>query len=89
MNAVTLLADLEAVGIHVSREGDNLKVRGEPGVSLTPYLERIKPHKPTLLRELLQRQIIVALDVAREDFNRTEYDRLWVLWHAQDVKETT
>jgi hypothetical protein len=87
VSAAALLVELAGVGIHLTGEGDNLRVRAEPGISLSPYLERIKPHKSALLKALLQRQIVAALDVTRQGFDRAEYDRLWMLWHTQDAKE--
>jgi hypothetical protein len=87
MSAVALLAELEAVGIHLAREHDRLRVRGEPGVRLGPYLERITPHKPALLQALLQREIVAAVSAEPAEFNRDAYDRLWLRWHAQDTRE--
>jgi hypothetical protein len=87
VTADALLAELDGVGIHVTREGDNLRVRAELGISLVPYVERIAAQKPALLRVLRQRRIIAALDVEPEDFKCEEYDRLWVIWHTQDAKE--
>jgi len=87
VTAAALLAELSAAGIHLTREGDNLRVRMRPGTSLNLYTDHIRANKPALLRELLQRRIIEALDVEPEDFDRIAYDRLWVLWHTQDVKE--
>src|SRR5688572_6866588 len=89
MKASALLAELDAAGIHLTREDDNLRVRAERGVSLAPYLERIKANKPALLRELLQRQIVAALDVEPAIFNRIEYDRFWTVWHAENAKEAS
>ena len=87
MSAPAFLAELEAAGIRVTREDDNLRVRAEPGISLAPYLERITANKPVLLRELLERRIIEAVTVEPAHFDRPAYDALWVLWHAQDTKE--
>ena len=87
MTAAALLAELEAAGINLTREGDNLRVRAQPGVSLAPYVERIRAHKPELLKEVLQRRIVEALNAEPENFNRAEYDHLWRLWHVQDAKE--
>src|SRR5215207_5335094 len=56
VSAGVLLADLAAAGIHVTREGNNLRVRGDPGISLTPYTERIHAHKPQLLAALHERE---------------------------------
>jgi len=85
MSASALLVELASAGIHLTREGDNLRVRAAPGVSLAPYMERIKAHKPELLKELLQRRIVEAATVEPDAFDRPEYDRLWRLWHAYDA----
>jgi hypothetical protein len=87
VSATALLAELEAADIHVNRDGDNLRVHAEPGVSLAPHLDHIASHKPALLKELLQRRIIEALDVEPAHFDRAECDGLWRLWHAHDAKE--
>jgi hypothetical protein len=87
MSAPALLADLEAVGIHITREGDNMRVRANPGVLLSPHVDQLRANKPALLRELLQRQIIAALDVEPHDFDRRTYERLCMLWHTEDMKE--
>ena len=64
MNAAQLLADLDAASVRVTRDGDDLRVRGKPGVSLAPYADRIRQHKPALLAELrLREQIIAAVTV--------------------------
>jgi len=87
VSAAALLAELAAAGIHITREGDDLRVRVRRGTSIAAYLERITAQKPALLREVLQRQIIQALDVEPAHFNREEHDRLWTLWRAQDATE--
>jgi hypothetical protein len=87
VNTVTLLAELEAAGIQVTPQGENLRVRGEPGVNLAPYLERIMPHKSVPLRQLLQRQIVAAVDVEPPDFDQQHYDDLWCRNPALEGKE--
>ena len=88
MTARALLAELDAVGIAVTREGDNLNVRGEPGVSLTPYLDRIRDHKPALLATFhLQDQIVAAASAAQDAFDRVLYDELWQRWHELQGQE--
>jgi hypothetical protein len=87
VSATDLLTDLEAAGVRLSLAGDDLRYQTRPGVSIAPHTERITMHKRALCRELLQRQIIAVLDVEPAHFNREEYDRLCVLWHAQDAKE--
>jgi hypothetical protein len=42
---------------------------------------------PSQAVEALKARIIEAVDVDPEQFDRGEYDRLWALWKAQDVKE--
>jgi hypothetical protein len=56
VSAAALLTELEEAGIHVTREGDSLRVRGEPGVRLTPYTEPIREQKPALLAALHERE---------------------------------
>ena len=85
MNARDLLAELDAAGITVTREGDTLRVRGNPGVSLAPYGERLTAHKPALLAELLKVRIVAVLNVERECFDRPEYQRLLARWNAHDA----
>ncbi len=88
MNADDLLAELDAPGITVTREGDSLNVRGAPGVSLAPYLDRIRGNKPALLAELLQVRIIAILNVERAHFDRPEYERLVSMWNAHETQES-
>jgi hypothetical protein len=87
VTAAALLDGLNAAGVHLSLAGDDLRYQTRPGVSISPHMEQITAHKPALRRDLLQRQIVAVITVAPEHFNRAEYDRLWVLWHAQDAKE--
>ncbi len=87
MNACDLLAELDAAGITITRDGDNLNVRGAPGVSLAPYLDRIREHKPALLAELLKVRIVAVLNVEREHFDRPEYQRLLARWNAENAKD--
>ncbi len=89
MSATTLLSVLEEAGVHVIREGDTLRVRGNPGVDPAPYRERIHQHKPALLVELLKSEIMAALDVEPDRFDRAAYDRLWSLLRTHEAKETT
>jgi hypothetical protein len=56
MSAAALLAELEAAGVRITREGTNLRVCGNLGVDPTPYRERIRTHKPTLLIALRERE---------------------------------
>ena len=85
MSARTLLAELDATGISVTREGDNLRVRGNPGVSITPDMSRIKAHKPALLAALhVRERIVTAASVERSLFDRDHYDALWAEWYAHE-----
>jgi hypothetical protein len=87
VNAAELLVELEAAGVRLSLAGNDLHFQTRPGVSIAPYADRIREHKPALRRELLQRQIVAAVTVEPERFNRPAYDALWVRWHAQDAME--
>jgi hypothetical protein len=90
VNAAALLAELAASGIGLTREGDNLRVRAEPGVSLAPHRERISAHKPTLLAELrLREEIVAAASAAQHAFDRQHFDTLWERWHALQTQETS
>lgn len=82
MSAAALLAELEATGVRLSMAGDDLHFQTRPGVSIAPYRERIAAYKPALLAELLQADIIAALDVEPADFDRLRFDRLWRRWRA-------
>jgi hypothetical protein len=59
--SVAHLAELEAAGIHLTREGDAVRARGEPGVSLAPYRDTIRASKPALLAELRAREDLDAM----------------------------
>ena len=59
-----------------------------PTTDLSLHTPRIKAHKPALLAAVrLREQIVAAATVSPEHFNRADYDTLWQLWHAHDVKE--
>ena len=51
-SAAALLAELEAAGVRITREGTNLCVRGNPGVDRRRIARGIRTHKPGLLAEL-------------------------------------
>jgi hypothetical protein len=87
MNASALLDELLAAGIRVGRDGDDLIADVLPAADFAPYTDRVRREKPNLLKELLQRQIIAAVTVEPEHFNRAAYDRLCALWHAHDAKK--
>jgi hypothetical protein len=86
MTAEMLLDELAGLGIHLECEGEAIFADVQEGSDITPHVERIKAHKPALLRELLQRQIMAAVSVEPELFNRDHYDQLCVLWHAHDAR---
>jgi hypothetical protein len=88
MSATGLLAELEAAGVHISREGHSLRVRGRPGVSLAPYRDQITTHKPVLLSLLaLQDEIVRTASAARDAFDRQHFDQLWAEWHTLAEQE--
>ena len=89
MIAAALLDDLDATGVRLSLAGDDLRYRTRPGVSIAPYVERIRQDKPALLKELLQRQITAAVTVEPECFNREAYEALCQHWHTLDAKEAS
>ena len=87
MSVGAFIDELADVGIRLGRDGDDLIVDVLPGATLDPYRERIRDHKPALLKEVLQRSIVEAATVEPDLFDRPAYDALWVRWHAQDAME--
>jgi TubC N-terminal docking domain len=87
VSARRFLAELEAAGVTVARDGDNLRVRGNPGVRLTQYTDRIRDRKPALLAELLKGEIMAALNGEPASFNRPHYDELWHRLCQLEVQE--
>ena len=83
MSAAALLRELEAAGVRVTRTGEDLRVKGNPA-SITAFRERLAAHKPGVLMELLQREIVAAATVEPADFDRSAYDGLWTRYHALD-----
>jgi hypothetical protein len=80
-----LLNALAGAGVCLSRAGDDLRYQTRPGVSIAPYVERIRQDKPGLLTELrLREQIIAAVDVDPQDFNREEHERLTAAYAAHE-----
>src|SRR6187431_2866544 len=81
MNAVELLANLEAAGVQVSRDGDCLRVRGKPGVSLAPYIEQIRHYKANLLAVLTTDQpeppALIWVHVSREEVEVSKPPANW------------
>jgi hypothetical protein len=61
VSIATLLAELDAAGIHLTRAGDRLRVRSESGASLAAYTERIRAARPSLLALLRERESIAEL----------------------------
>jgi hypothetical protein len=88
MNAAALFAELAAAGVHVSRDGDSLRVRGGRDGSIAPFLETIRHHKPALLLELLQTEIVAAASIDPAHFDRQHYDELWRRWRALNQENT-
>jgi len=76
VNAATLLADLQATGITLTRTGDRLHYRTRPGVSIAPYREHIAANKPALFRELVQREIVAAATAEPAHFDQKSLDEL-------------
>jgi hypothetical protein len=62
VSIATLLAELDAAGIHLTRQGERLRVRSESGASLAAYTERIREVKPALLALFREREGIADLD---------------------------
>jgi hypothetical protein len=52
VSALALIAELEAAGVRLSLAGDALRVQARPGVSISPYRERIRASKPAILAVL-------------------------------------
>jgi hypothetical protein len=80
LNAAALLLELDAAGVRLWPEGDDLYFQTRPGVSIAPYREHIMAHKPALLAELLKARIIEAVAVDPANFDRAAYERLWERW---------
>jgi hypothetical protein len=87
VSAAAFLDELLDAGIRLGRDGDDLIADVLPTADFAPYADRVRREKRNLLKELLQRQILAALDVAPHDFDRPAYDRLCDRWHTEDVKE--
>lgn len=88
MTARELLAELEAAGITVTCEGQDLRVRANPGVTLTPYLDRIRKMKPellALLEQSLQARIVAAATVDPGQFDRALFDSLMADWDRSEL----
>jgi hypothetical protein len=85
MSSADLLQELEAGGVHLSRDGDDLIADMRRGASLEPFRERIIANKPALLAELLKAEIIAAVTVAPADFDRAAYLRLMEHWYGLEA----
>jgi hypothetical protein len=64
MNACELLAELDAAGVMLARDGDNLRFETRPGVSINPHRERIVTNKPALLAALTSLDTVIVADEA-------------------------
>jgi hypothetical protein len=82
VSAAALLAEFEAAGVRLSLAGDALHFQTRPGVGIASFAEYITTNKRDLVMELLQRQIVAAVDVEPERFDRQRYDVLWERWAA-------
>jgi hypothetical protein len=82
MGAAALLDDLTAAGIRLHREGDRLRAEISPGARLDPFRDQITANKPTLLRELRQREIVAAATAEPAHFDRERYEQLQQQWTA-------
>jgi hypothetical protein len=90
VSASSLLDELAAAGIRLSRDGNDLAADVLPGAILDPYRDRIREHKPALQTLLaLQDDIIRAASAARDAFDRQHFDALWERWHALQDEEMT
>jgi hypothetical protein len=81
VNATALLDELTAAGVFLTRTGDDFRVRTRPGVSIAPYRERIRAHKPDLVIAFLHADILEAAEAVGDAFDESTYDRLWAQWH--------
>ena len=64
MNARELLVELDAAGVTLARDGDNLRFETRPGVSINPHRERIITNKPALLAALTSLDTEIVADEA-------------------------
>ena len=89
MSAPALLAELDAAGILLRRDGEDLLAELPAGATLDPYRERIREHKPALLAELLKGEIVATLRADPREFDRDGYLALVALWRANTDEEIT
>ncbi len=89
MSAAGLLADFEAAGITLTRNGDRLHYQTRRGVRIAPYRARILQNKPAILVELLQREIMEAAAAMGSAFDRERFKALWRQWYALQGQEPT
>jgi hypothetical protein len=72
---------LRQAGSHLTPTGDDLHYRTDAGVSISPYMDSIREHKPLLLAELrLRERIVSSAAAAAAAFDRQHYDQLWDTW---------
>jgi hypothetical protein len=81
MSVHALLADLAEVGVQLIRDGNDLRVRGRPGLSLAPYTEQIRRYKPEILAVLAaghpESTSLYWMHVAREDVEASKPPTDW------------
>ena len=70
MSAAAILTELDAAGVRLSLAGDDLRYHTGSGVRIAPFAESITANKRELLMELLQREIVAAVNVEPEHFDR-------------------
>ena len=85
MTPSALLAELEAAGVRLSLAGNDLRCQTRAGVSIAPHRGTIRQHKAALVTELrLREQIMAALAVEPQDFDRAKYERLTASYAANE-----
>jgi hypothetical protein len=77
-----LLSDLDAAGISLAADGEALRFRTPPGVSIGPYVDRITANKSALLAAVRQREL--DADVAL-----LERGWAWLSAHRDDPRHET
>jgi hypothetical protein len=83
MRTVTpLMTEMASAGIRLLRDGDALRVEIPAGVTIDAYRERLAKHKPAILTELLQREILEAAAAMGDAFDRDAWSALWARWYA-------
>jgi hypothetical protein len=77
MSAAALLEDLDAAGIRLHGADGRLRAEIPVGASLDPFRDRIAVGKPTLLRAVLQREIMNTVTCDPTNFDRERVDQWW------------